>query len=123
MHSLKTFGKIMLVAAAVVMMTMPAMAGNGKESQGSNSRGTGDRDRLKDGSCQDAIEHSTDLQVVARQSKSGDRVGTPKRDRLKDGSCMDAVENNSDIQLIVGDKIKLQDWIKQMLQDESCLEG
>ncbi|MBV5316776.1 MAG: hypothetical protein JZU50_03105 [Desulfobulbaceae bacterium] len=92
MQTLRMAGKTLLCAAAVLMLAVPAMAGNGKGSGG--GQGSGDRtrtqDRLKDGSCQDAIEKSYDnLQQLAGNGKGrafGPGDGTGTKSRPKDGT-------------------------------------
>ena len=89
-----TFAGALLVAGAVVLLAMPAMAGNGKGKayrQGGGS-GKGVQQRLRDRSCQ-GIEEGVDILLTSgKQSRSGDRDGTPDRDRRRDGSCEQAIE-------------------------------
>jgi len=60
----------------------------GKKAQTGDRDGTPNRDRLKDGSCQDLIQSNNDLLILAgKRAKTGDRDGTPDRDRRRDGSC------------------------------------
>ena len=92
MNVCTTVGKLLIVAGMVIMLAVPAVAGNGKGS--SSGQGGGDRsrtqtrDQLKDGSCRDVSERNNDQLVLAgRASRTGDRSGTPDRTRSKDGSC------------------------------------
>ena len=91
-----TFAGALLVAGAVVLLAMPAMAGNGKGKayrQGGSS-GKGVQQRLRDRSCR-GIEEGVDILLTSgKQSRSGDRDGTPDRDRLRDGSCRQATESH-----------------------------
>jgi hypothetical protein len=92
MRTGKIGGKILLVAGAVIVLAMPAMAGNGKGT--SAGKGSGDRTRTqsRDGSCQDAIEQGTDGQLLVGVSDMirimfGQQNGDLERDQLQDGSC------------------------------------
>lgn len=89
-----TFAGALLVAVAVVLLAMPAMAGNGKGKayrQGGGS-GKGVQQRLKNRSCQGVEEQADILLTASKRSRSGDRDGTPDRDRRRDGSCQQAIE-------------------------------
>lgn len=123
MQAIKTVGKLVVVAGAIIMMAAPAMAGNGKGSglgQGGGDRTrTQTRSQLKDGSCRDAVEKNVDQLQLAGRAKTGDRDGTPDRTRSKDGSCQDAIEVN-DLQLLTADQQRLKDMIKDILRDETC---
>ena len=87
---------ILMVAGAVVLLALPAMAGNGKGKayrQGGGS-GKGVQQRLRDRSCRGAEEQVDILLTAGKRSRSGDRDGTPDRDRLRDGSCRQATESH-----------------------------
>jgi hypothetical protein len=85
-------GKIILMAGAVVMLALPAMAANGKGPAYRPGTGKGTQDRLRDGSCRDAIEQRTDGQRFAA-GKLQDMLQLLLKDKvqdqeyLHDGSC------------------------------------
>ena len=94
MRTGKTLCGILMVAGAVVLLALPAMAGNGKGKayrQGGGS-GKGVQQRLRDRSCQGAEEQVDILLTAGKRSRSGDRDGTPDRDQLQDGSCLPEIE-------------------------------
>ena len=96
MRTGKTLCGILMVAGAVVLLALPAMAGNGKGKayrQGGGS-GKGVQQRLRDRSCQGVEEQVDVLLTAGTRSRSGDRDGTPDRDRLRDGSCRQATESH-----------------------------
>lgn len=122
MNAIKRFGTLMLVAAAIMMLAMPAMAGNGKGKGTRQGTGGGAQDRLRDGSCRETLEQPANPNFAASRAKTGDRDGTPDRDRLKDGSCRDAIEIQGPDLRLAADRIRLKDMIKDLLQDGSCLD-
>ncbi len=137
MHVCKTVGKLAVVAGTVIMLAVPAMAGNGKG--GAAGQGGGDRtqtrSQVKDGSCRDAVEKNYDqLWFAGKGSRTGDRDGTPDRTRSKDGSCLDNIQQNQSEMLLYvrngkgtgdqdGTPDQDQDQDRDWLRDGSCLEG
>jgi hypothetical protein len=123
MHPFKTVSSTLLVAAAILMLAAPAMAGKGYGSgyrQGGGKTGSGIRQRLRDGSCR-GVETAGELDLTAaKRARTGDRTGTPTRDRLKDGSCR-GIETGDDLRL-AADQLRIKDVIKLILKDESCQE-
>ena len=89
MNSGKITGKIVLMAGAIIMLAMPAMAGNGKGT--SMGQGAGDRTRTqsRDGSCQDAVEHKDAQQLAGIQDmlRLLNKDTLQDQDQLQDGSC------------------------------------
>lgn len=75
MNLLKTAGKTLAITAAVLMLAVPAMAGNGKGA--GVGQGTGDRtrSRVKDGACQRAVEQNQDLLQLAGNGKRNGGTG------------------------------------------------
>ena len=95
MRTGKTLCGILMVAGAVVLLALPAMAGNGRSKayrQGGGS-GKGAQQRLRDRSCQGVEERADMLLTAGKRSRGGDRDGTPDRDRRRDGSCRQATES------------------------------
>lgn len=77
-----------VVFIAMACFILPGASFAGKKAQTGDRDGTPDRERLKDGSCQDLIQpNSSVLLVAGKRAQSGDRDGTPDRKRLKDKSC------------------------------------
>ena len=79
---------IRIIGTAVMfgMLAAPAIAG--KKAKTGDQDGTPDRDRARDGSCQDLIQPINDMVILAgKKAKTGDQDGTPDRDRARDGSC------------------------------------
>jgi len=87
-NDMRLSGKIISIVSAAAILGMlagPVMAGT--ESKSGDQDGSPDRDRAKDGSCQELILANTLLILAGTESKSGDQDGSPDRDRAKDGSC------------------------------------
>ena len=124
MQMVRKVGGGFLVAGAILMLAMPAMAGNGKAKafrQGSGT-GKGVQQRLRDKSCLQNVDYQVDqLLTASKRSRSGDRDGTPDRDRRRDGSCQQAELNGYD-QILAADQLRIRDWIKLILQDGTCQE-
>ncbi|MGE4560860.1 MAG: hypothetical protein AB7E77_11720 [Desulfobulbus sp.] len=90
MHATKDLGKGLIVITAILLMSMPAWAGNGKGSGSGKGSGTRTQSQLRDRSCQDAIGNATEQRLAAADPLlllMGDKI--PDRDRLRDGSCED----------------------------------
>lgn len=90
MHSTKNLGRGLIVITAVLLMSMPAWAGNGKGSGSGKGSGTRTQSQLRDRSCQDAIGKASERRLAAANPLlllMGDKI--PDRDRLHDGSCED----------------------------------
>ena len=125
MQMVRKVGGGFLVAGAILMLAMPAMAGNGKAKafrQGSGT-GKGVQQRLRDKSCLQNVDYQADqLLTASKRSRSGDRDGTPDRDRRRDGSCQQAIEVNGYDPILAADQQRLRDMIKLILQDGSCQE-
>lgn len=95
MNTGKIAGKIVLVAGTIIMLALPAMAGNGKGA--SIGQGGGDRTRTqsreqirtqsRDRSCQDAIEHKDAQQLAGIQEMLKLIIKDKLQDQLQDGSC------------------------------------
>ena len=95
MNTGKIAGKIVLVAGTIIMLAMPAMAGNGKGT--SMGQGGGDRTRTqsrdqirtqsRDRSCQDAIEHKDAQQLAGVHEMLKLIIKDKLQDQLQDGSC------------------------------------
>lgn len=64
---------------AILLMATPVLAGSGKGSTARQGSGKGTQDRLRDGSCQDAIEQQGGDRLLA-----GGMWGTLLRDQLRD---------------------------------------
>ncbi len=124
MQMVRKVGGGFLVAGAILMLAMPAMAGNGKAKafrQGSGA-GKGVEQRLRDKSCLQNVDYQVDqLLTASKRSRAGDRDGTPDRDRRRDGSCQQAELNGYD-QILAADQLRIRDWIKLILQDGTCQE-
>ena len=120
MQVIKTAGKVLVAAGAIMLLAAPVMAGNGKGTASGQASGarTQTKSQLKDGSCRDAVEKNMDQLLLAGRAKTGDRDGTPDRTRSKDGSCRDAIEVNDDLQLLTANKVR--DMIKLFLHDNLC---
>jgi hypothetical protein len=121
--------KIFAGIAFLVMASLlvPGVGLAGKKAQDGDQDGTPDRDRLKDGSCNDLVQPNTTwLFVAGKKAKTGDQDGTPDRDRLKDGSCNDLIQPNNNTWLFAaGKKTGDQDGTPDLdrLRDGSCLDG
>lgn len=95
MNTGRIAGKIVMVAGTIIMLAMPAMAGNGKGT--SMGQGGGDRTRTqsrdqirtqsRDRSCQDAIEHKDSHQLAGIQDMLKLIIKDKLQDQLQDGSC------------------------------------
>ena len=87
MNTGRLAGKVVLMAGAIIMLAMPAMAGNGKGT--SMGQGGGDRTRTqsRDRSCQDAIEHKDAQQLAGIQEMRKLIIKDKLQDQLQDGSC------------------------------------
>lgn len=87
MQSGNNLGKGMIIAGAILLLALPAWAGNGNKGA-SSGKGSGSQtqSRLRDGSCQDAIERPTADRLLA-----GDMLQDyiQLRKHLKDGSCLE----------------------------------
>lgn len=87
MNTGRLAGKVVLMAGAIIMLAMPAMAGNGKGT--SMGQGGGDRTRTqsRDRSCQDAIEHKDGQKLAGIQDMLKLIIKDKLQDQLQDGSC------------------------------------
>jgi hypothetical protein len=125
MQMVRKVGGSLLVAGAILMLAMPAMAGNGKAKAFRQGGGTGKgiQQRLRDKSCLQNVDNQADqLLTASKRSRSGDRDGTPDRDRRRDGSCQQAIELNEYNQILAADQLRIRDLIKLILQDGTCQE-
>lgn len=121
----KTIITLFCVIAACCIFSTTGLAGQGAQS--GDRDGTPDRDRLRDGSCQDLLQGDDDIFILVSSSQgTGDRDGTPDRDqdRLRDGSCPKGqpVEKNA-VKLVgngqrQGDRDGTPD--RDRLRDGSC---
>jgi len=62
-----------------------------------------DRDRLRDGSCQEDVTEGQSWKIVA---KDQDRDQDRDRDRLKDGSCQDDAVEGAGWKIVAGDQTR-----------------
>ncbi|MBM9614985.1 hypothetical protein JWJ90_11890 [Desulfobulbus rhabdoformis] len=83
MRSIKTGCLAVLITTAIVSLALPVWAGNGKGT--GHGGGTRTQSRLKDGSCQKAVEHKVEAKLLA-----GDVIRDYIRlkKQLKDESCL-----------------------------------
>ena len=71
MQVIKTAGKVLVAAGAIMLLAAPAMAGNGKGTASGQASGarTQTKSQLKDGSCRDAVEKNMDQLLLAGRAK------------------------------------------------------
>lgn len=84
MNTGRIAGKAVLVAGAIIMLAMPAMAGNGKGT--SMGQGGGDRTRTqsRDRSCQDLIMHNEGQLLVKDMIKDRTQIQDLDQDQDRD---------------------------------------
>ena len=95
MHTSSRIQQLLAASVAILLLATPVLAGSGKgptARQGSG-KGTQTHDRLRDGSCQDAMEQQREEQLLTGdllRTLLRDQLRDPdqERDRLHDGSCL-----------------------------------
>ncbi len=84
--------QLMAATVAFLLLATPVLAGSGKGPTTRQGSGKGTQDRLRDGSCQDAIEQQGGDQRLAGdmlRTLLRDQLRDPDQDRLQDGSCLE----------------------------------
>lgn len=92
MHASSRVHHMLAAVAAILLLATPVLAGSGKGPTSRQGTGKGTQDRLRDGSCRDAVGQKT-----ADPQLAGDWLRTmlrgqlrdPDQDRLQDGSCLE----------------------------------
>lgn len=85
--------QVLAATAAILLLATPVLAGSGKGAGARQGTGKGTQDRLRDGSCQDAIEQQSADPLLAGdwlRTLLRDQLRDPDQDqdRLQDGSCL-----------------------------------
>lgn len=132
MHTSSRIHQLLAASVAILLLATPVLAGSGKGPTARQGTGKGTMDRLRDGSCRDAMEQQDSEQLLTGdllRTLLRDQLRDPDQDRLRDGSCQDALEQKGSDQRIAGDLLRtllrdqLRDPAQDRLQDGSCLEG
>ena len=124
--------QLLAASVTILLLATPVLAGSGKGPTARQGSGKGTQDRLRDGSCRDAIEQQGGDQRLAGdllRTLLRDQLRDPDQDRLRDGSCQDGIEQKDGDQRLAGDLLRtllrdqLRDPDQDRLQDGSCMEG
>ena len=94
MQSSSRINQLLAATVVILLMTTPVLAGSGKGPTARQGSGKSTQDRLRDGSCQDAIEQQGEDQRLAGdllRTLLRDQLRDPDQDqdRLRDGSCLE----------------------------------
>lgn len=84
--------QVLAVTAAILLLATPVLAGSGKGPNARQGTGKGTQDRLRDGSCRDAVEQKSADPLLAGdwlRTLLRDQLRDPDQDRLQDGSCLE----------------------------------
>lgn len=84
--------QLLAATAVIFLMATPVLAGSGKGPTARQGSGKGTQDRLRDGSCRDAIEQQGGDRLLAGdmlRTLLRDQLRDPDQDRLHDGSCQE----------------------------------
>lgn len=134
MHTSSRIHQLLAASVAILLLATPVLAGSGKGPSARQGTGKGSMDRLRDGSCRDAMEQQGGDQRFTFDMRrlldpAGDMDQDRDHDRRRDGSCQDAVEQKGGDQRIAVDLLRtllgdqMPDQERDRVNDGSCLNG